>query len=226
MYKNIAGGDRMITYGQIMKYHNQLPWIYNIKTVPHENVILLNEIDANDRVLDLGCGNGWVEKQVLLPNGFTGEYVGYDIELENPDFKAYDNWKELRVSEKQFDVVIALNFIEHLEMNELVELLEDLVLNLMKPQSKMIILTPNVFCFDYLFKDQQHKTFWPYDALFGLLKALGFDDVQLWRCKGYHPLRRNPQLNEMQIRVCQALFLDWYGNILAVGKRGSSSASM
>ena len=209
----------MIGYREIMKYHNQLPWIWQLNVVPHENVVLLNEINAEDRVLDLGCGSGWVEKQVLIPNGFKGEYVGYDVELDKPDFKAYSSWEELRAAEKRFDVVLALNFIEHLEMEEAVALLEDAVTNLMKPHSKIIVMTPNVFCFDYLFKDPQHKTFWPYDALFGLLKALGFKEVELWRCKGYHSLRRHAELNELQKRVCQALFLDWYGNILCVGRK-------
>jgi len=63
----------MITYSEIMKYHNKLGLIWKLPTIPHESVILINELNPKDRVLDLGCGNGWVYHDVLLPAGYDGE---------------------------------------------------------------------------------------------------------------------------------------------------------
>jgi len=210
----------MITYSQIMKYHNKLPLIWDLPVVPHERVVLINEINPRDRILDLGCGNGWVYRDILLPAGYEGEYVGFDLDtsLTAKDFKLYHDWNELLREEERFDIVLMLNLIEHLDFEYAVNWLEEINSNLMKKKSKIIIMTPNVFCFDYLFKDPQHKTFWPYDALYGLLKALNFENIKIWRCKGYHPLRKG-EWNRKQIEICKALFLDWYGNILVVGER-------
>jgi len=214
----------MITYSEIMKYHNKLGLIWKLPTIPHESVILINELNPKDRVLDLGCGNGWVYHDVLLPAGYDGEYVGYDDDksLIAKDFKLYHDWDELVRNEERFDVVIIFNLLEHLDFEHVINWLEFISKNLMKKKSKMLILTPNVFCFDYLFKDPQHKTFWSFEALYGLLKALNFDKISMWRCKGYHQLRKGIW-NERQIEICKALFLDWYGNILALGARGKEN---
>lgn len=209
-----------LTYSQVMSFHNRLKPIWEYPFLQHEYIVLSTEISPNDRVLDVGSGEGKLYKECLLPNGFSGTYVGVDddVSLRNLPFKLYKTVDEVIQLEERFDVVMMMNFIEHISIDDFLDLMDKVVQNLLKPQSKIIIMTPNSFSLDYLFKDPYHKTFYAYDVLYGILRGYGFENLQIWRTAGYG-WGRSQEWNNKQVEICKALFLDWIANVLVVGVR-------
>jgi len=220
-------------YGALMAYRNKLQPIYSYPVFPHEYGIIGAHMGNNHNVLDLFCGEGKVRSEFLMSTGMDINYVGIDNDPELPqkiDFKLFptiDAFEEEGYETRYFNTLLALNAIEHMPLNDTYDALVRL-----NPYIKntIIIMTPNPKCFDYMFADPDHDSFYTYEFLYGLLMHLGFSEVEIWRGKGIHPLReeqfrKNPQqthlreMNEFQRRVCMAMGLDWYGNLLVVGKR-------
>lgn len=91
--------------------------------------ILLQYLKKTDKILDLGCGTMWLTKY-LRNNGYN--CVGFALEKPADivgDIKTY------RFKKESFDVVIALEMIEHVDCcKEIKEIL--------KPKGTLIISTP------------------------------------------------------------------------------------
>ena len=221
-------------YGALMAFRNKLQPIYSYPVFPHEYGIIGGHIGKNHKIVDFGCGEGKVRSELLMSTGLDIEYVGIDDDPTLPqkvDYKVIPNIAEFEregYATTYFNTLLMLNSIEHLELDDAYDLLVRL-----NPYIKntIIIMTPNPKCFDYMFADPDHKTFYTYEFLYGLLIHLGFKDVEIWRGKGIYQMREaqfkqnpqaNPQLQEMntfQRKVCMSMGLDWYGNLLVVGKR-------
>lgn len=225
-----------VPYGEIMKYRGspELPHIYDVPVYVDIKSVIRSFVGAEDNVLDFGCGKGWVYHDVLLPSGFKGKYVGIDndpMALALASFPIYANIQDLAKDFKagDFDTLLMMNSIEHFQtVNEMFTVMVELNKYI---DGTILIQTPNSLCFDYMFVDPQHKTFFSYEALYGLVKLLDYDKVQMYRGEGIHQIRKDrykkepqryghfPDMNEFQKKVCMAMGLDWYGNIVAIGKR-------
>jgi len=220
-----------VPYGELMKYRNKLQPIYSYPSFKHEYPLILSELAPKMKIVDFGCGRGNLYNEALLPNNFSGEYVGIDndpsLVTNFPLFKDVDEFiigRRIR----EFDALIMLNIMEHMKLEEAYTTIKTLNPYI---DNKIIIMTPNPLCFDYMFVDPQHTTFYSYEFLYGLCKHFDFEKVQIWRGKGYHALRedrmrREPNkademrsINEFQERICLAMGLDWFGNLLVIGER-------
>lgn len=225
-------------YKEIMKYHNhpEMKMIYDYPTFVDEYTMISSIVMSETKILDFGCGTGKFYNEKLLPSGFMGEYVGID---PDPSLKSIVNFKLYSSIEefldagynlRYFDMLIMLNSAEHLSLEELYNALKKLNPYI---DGNLIIMTPNSKCLDYLFADPTHITFYAYDVLYGIFKHFSFDEIQIWRGKGIYQIREaalkdDPnqihlrEMNEFQRRVCLAMGLDWYGNILLIGERSEN----
>jgi len=220
-------------YGELMSYRNKLQPIYNYPVFPHEYGIISGHMGNEHKVLDFGCGEGKVRSELLMSLGMDIEYVGIDNDPTLPqkvDFKIYPDIDALEregIPSRYFNTFLMLNSIEHLTLDDAYDLLIRVNPYI---NNTIIIMTPNPKCFDYMFADPDHKTFFTHEFLYGLVRHLGFQNVEIWRGKGIYQIREGQfkqdqkqtqlmEMNEMQRKVCIALGLDWMGNILIVGKR-------
>ena len=220
-----------IPYDTILSYRYKIPSLYQLPVFRDEYAMVLSEIAPTMNILDFGCGNGKIYNDVLLPEGFSGEYVGLDIdESLDVNFPLFHNIEDLleEYGARHFDVLFMLNVIEHLTVEEFFNQMEQINKLI---DGKIIIMTPNPKCFDYMFGDPEHVTFYPHYWLYGIAKVFDFDNVKIWRGKGIaqdreREVKQRPEIadqvkamNEFQRKVCQSMGLDWYGNLLLIGER-------
>jgi len=94
----------------------------------HYHDFFVGRIQAGERILDIGCGNGAVARDIAERSG--ARVVGIDINPENIKIAAEINshpevrylsgdiWKE--IPDGNFDVILLSNVLEHLEDRPLI----------------------------------------------------------------------------------------------------------
>jgi len=166
--------------------------IYEVWSYPHIQYLLSREFKSGGMVLDLGCGRrntfAFVNKK-----GKRFFSVGVDIDetglsqskragVHNTYIKG-----DITVVEfvpKSFDIVLALDVIEHLSKEDGLRLIEKME---MIARSKVIIVTPNGW--EHLRGDklnEHHKCGWEYFEL----RDLGYNVKGLWGLHLLRPMRR------------------------------------
>lgn len=145
--------------------------------------------NTNARIVDLGCGQGQLVRQLLL-HGYANAR-GIDIsteqvdlahaagihQVEHADFKAAFDGSSL-------DVVTATDFFEHLTRSEILEAL-DHVFEALKPSGVLIMRVPNAvspFGGNYRYGDMTHETFFTARSVRQLAAAASFESAQCMQC--------------------------------------------
>lgn len=103
--------------------------------------VIQTHISKRDEVLDLGCGKGEVTNGLKCK-----KLVGVDIFREWMDEyegeKICDDVRKVKFRENSFDVVLALDILEHLEKEEAIELIKKAE---RWARKKVILYTPKQF---------------------------------------------------------------------------------
>lgn len=150
---------------------------YEIKLLPY-----LSNFNANSKILELGCGPGYL-LDFLLSHGFNN-LTGIDISLEqiqkakNKGFNAInvDVIEYLEQNSHKWDIVFALDFIEHFNKDELIKLFK-LVNQNLADDGLLILRTPNgegLFPNGIIYGDLTHQTIFNKNSLSQLLSYSGF----------------------------------------------------
>jgi 2-polyprenyl-3-methyl-5-hydroxy-6-metoxy-1,4-benzoquinol methylase len=91
---------------------------------------LLPEVSPGDRVLDLGCGGMWLTR-ILRDRNI--DCIGIDL---HPPADIVANIRDHGFPEASFDVVIALEMLEHEDCT-------DEIRRILRPGGKLVVSTPN-----------------------------------------------------------------------------------
>ena len=141
-----------------------------------ELALIERYIKENDRVLDIGCGNGELLHKLKRVKKL-GKFVGVDVaKSKKRDFEFYQmNAEDFQINEK-FEVIIISHNLEHLKNP--VACLEQCKKHLVK-FGKVLIIVPNRFGFRNEAKiwfPEHGKHYWLFDeeSLGFLLNRLGF----------------------------------------------------
>jgi SAM-dependent methyltransferase len=102
-----------------------------------------NAVNSPPRVLDFGCGKG---KFLNLFSSLDFEITGTDINLtyvEEAKFNGFDavSIDQLFESNKQYDFIFLSHIVEHINPEELVDLIPKL-LNLLTVNGRLVLITP------------------------------------------------------------------------------------
>lgn len=155
---------------------------YNEKYLP-----LFKNYRRDAPLLDLGCGQGFMLKY-LQSSGFTN-LTGVDISEEQVEIAKSNGFNAIQANafdfltknESKFEIIIAIDIIEHFKKEELFELLK-LIHKALIPGGLFIIQTPNgegLMPGYVIFGDLTHYTILSPLSLKHILKLTGFNNIQI-----------------------------------------------
>lgn len=120
------------------------------------------------RILDIGAGDLRI-KAKFVTQGYRGEYKTLDLSRE----RAHDFYAIEEVT-GQYDGIMLLDVIEHLELEAFYRLL-DRIEALLEPGGTIVISTPNPACISPMWAgDMTHIQQYPLHDLVALFRARGY----------------------------------------------------
>jgi 2-polyprenyl-3-methyl-5-hydroxy-6-metoxy-1,4-benzoquinol methylase len=156
------------------KIHRRYPEVWDVPLVKKRSHLLRGILRDGMNLLDIGAGmkgmKGEIEKL-----GIKLSYKSMDVDRSNQ----HDYYDVDSINEK-FDAIIMFEVIEHMSLQEGLELLKKLYA-ITNERGIIILSTPNIFNPARYMRDATHQTFYAYDELCGLLNIAGFDVKEVYR---------------------------------------------
>jgi cyclopropane fatty-acyl-phospholipid synthase-like methyltransferase len=136
--------------------------------------LLLSTIQPHERILEIGCGSGWVKDFLLERN--CRNYTGLDLFPPANIVGDLLDWRELGLQPESFDVIVAFEIAEHVPCFEACH-------QLLKPDGRLFVTTP-VPQFDWVMKILEaigvnQKRTSPHSHLINLEDVAGFRITRL-----------------------------------------------
>jgi len=173
---NIQARDRKIEVSKFDRYGRAYDW-YLRRLMPN---------DKKAKILDVGCGYGRI-LQFFSKRGYS-DVTGVDLSPEQIEFakKIYPNVIQadalefLESHQEQFDVILAIDLIEHFTKEEIMRFL-DASYQALKPGGQLIIQSPNAdspFGVVHGFGDFTHETFVNISSLSSIMTICGYTGIE------------------------------------------------
>lgn len=161
------------------KYDENYFKIFYLNKLPH---------DKNCSILDIGCGNGKY-LNILKKYDFKNLY-GIDISKEqieiaiksNPQrVQCIDALKFLKDIKEKYDVILLIDVLEHLDLNDSLEIINS-IYRALKKDGKLFIQVPNALSpFSPLrYSDITHKRAYSKTSLIQTLNNSNFNNYQFY----------------------------------------------
>lgn len=168
----------MLDWSQIIHYRDQIHEryrkIWHIPLIKRRFSLIERNIRPGMRLLDVGAGERGMEDKIVKKHDAV-TYKSMDIDRQLPhDYYSLDDIDE------QFDLVLLLDVIEHLELEDGVQMLQR-INELLVDGGMLIINTPNIFNPNRFWLDATHKVAYSYEELGGILLSQGFDVLEIYR---------------------------------------------
>jgi len=170
--------NERISWSKLFTYRDQIheryPEIWDLKILRKRFPLMLKNIRDGEKILDIGASNRNLEERLkrYYPNLI---YRSMDVDREQ-----FHDFYSLEEIQETFAVIFLFEVIEHLELEEGLNVLEK-VYGLLHGGGRLILTTPNVFNPSRFWRDATHKVAYCYDELGGLLLAQGFQIRAMYR---------------------------------------------
>jgi len=212
--------DEKVSWSKLFEYrgkiHHRYPDIWDLKILRKRFPLMVKTIRDGEKVLDIGASNRNLEGRLKRhhPNLI---YKSMDIDREQ-----YHDFYSLEEIQEPFDVVFLFEVIEHLGLEEGVQLLKR-AYDLLNEGGRLILTTPNVFNPSRFWRDATHKVAYCYDELGGLLLAQGFQIKAMYRTYSDAFHRYLFRLYVMAL-LHRYLGIDFAKSILVIAEKKSNEA--
>ncbi len=170
--------------------------------------------DKKTRILDLGCGSGFLV-QFLIREGY-GNVLGVDISKEQVEFAKGQGLPVVQAdvfdflkANKNFDLIIATDVLEHLNKNEIVQFLRA-IHDALRPLGSVIIRTVNassVYGMTLLYWDFTHEVAFTDKSLRQILMACGFERISFSDTRAPFGLRPKRFLRWVLLKVWRLILI-------------------
>jgi 2-polyprenyl-3-methyl-5-hydroxy-6-metoxy-1,4-benzoquinol methylase len=168
----------MLDWSQIIQYrdliHERYRKIWHIPLIKRRFSLIEKNIHPGMRILDVGAGERGMGNKILKKLDAV-TYKSMDI-----DCRFHHDYYSLDDIDEQFDLVLLLDVIEHLELEDGVQMLQR-INELLVDGGMLIINTPNIFNPNRFWLDATHKVAYSYEELGGILLSQGFDVMEIYR---------------------------------------------
>ena len=154
--------------------HRRYPRIWDLQILRKRFPLILHNIRDGDKLLDIGASRRHLEPRI------KAHYPGVIYKSLDVDRSQAHDFYSLDEVDETFDVVFLFEVIEHLELEEGMEMLAK-IRALLKERGKLILTTPNVFNPSRFWRDATHKVAYCYDELGGILLGRGFRIISMYR---------------------------------------------
>ncbi len=155
------------------------------KWYDHKYLPKIKEYNSEAAILDIGCGNGNF-LDYLRDNGYKNSY-GIDISDEQIQIakskglsaSTEDLFSFLESTDKKFDIICAMDLVEHLHKEENMKLFK-LVYEHLNSGGMFLIHTPNgggLFSQSVVYGDFTHSTIFTPSSLLQVLSLYGFKNL-------------------------------------------------
>jgi len=152
----------------------------------HKYLPFLRSVPADQPVLELGCGPGYILE--FLSNRRFSRVEGIDISKEQialarqrgNNATVADVFRFLRPKKGRYAAILAIDFVEHFSKSELL-LLFPLIFKALRPGGILLIQTPNgqgLFPGQVIHGDLTHLTIFAQDSLKHILSLAGFRSIR------------------------------------------------
>lgn len=191
--------------------HKRYREVWDVPLTKNRRSLLKGLLKDGMKVLDVGGGMRGM-KDEIAKMGLNVEYKSMDIDRGNPhDYYNLDDIQE------QFDTIILFEVIEHLPLEDGLDLLKK-IYAVTKEKGIVIVSTPNIFNPSRYMRDSSHVTFYAYDELCGLISMAGFHIRQVNRSynDAFHRYFLKVYLFGFLFRF---LSIDYANSIFAVGEK-------
>jgi 2-polyprenyl-3-methyl-5-hydroxy-6-metoxy-1,4-benzoquinol methylase len=186
-------------------------YIYQLPVVrsPYD---YLRRLYRSGYILDVGAGVDLYIKNIL----HLDENTYFSLDNDPSGTFSYHQTSDIP-QEMQFEWIIINELIEHLTIEQGVELLTGLR-NFLHRDGQAIITTPNILHPIRFWSNPTHVTPWSYNALYGLLTSLGYQVPQIYRySKNHRPL---DPLSWLVERLMRRIYrVDWCDSIMVIATR-------
>jgi 2-polyprenyl-3-methyl-5-hydroxy-6-metoxy-1,4-benzoquinol methylase len=167
-----------ISWSKLFEYREQIHQryrdIWDIKILRKRFPLMVRTIEDGEKVLDIGASNRNLEER--LKRHFP-KLIYKSMDIDREQFHDFYSLEEI---EESFDVVFLFEVIEHLGLEEGVQLLKK-IYDVLNVGGRLILTTPNVFNPSRFWRDATHRVAYCYDELGGLLLAQGFEIKAMYR---------------------------------------------
>lgn len=150
------------------------PTIFSLPLARRASDLVLREARPGGRVLEVGAGDRRLKARI------EAAAPGAEYRSADPDPAHPHDWRSAEEAVGPFDLVFALEFLEHLEAGEALGFLRR-AHALLRPGGRIVLGTPDVFTPGRWHRDAGHRTpFSPWE-LGGFLEEAGFRVESLHR---------------------------------------------
>ena len=184
--------------------------VFRLPIVRRVREVLLDHVREGDRVLEVGAGDRRMGE--LL----RSQCPGVRYQSLDPDPIGSHDYTDLSQIRDTYDVVFALEVVEHLDLADLPTWLDRLH-GITRPGGTLLLSTPNTFYPPAYLRDATHRTPLCYDELAGLVEAAGFRVHRIVRV--YHdPVHRKLLRRYLLGWLFETLGIDFARQIVLVAQ--------
>ncbi|MGB5892692.1 MAG: class I SAM-dependent methyltransferase [Ignavibacteriaceae bacterium] len=154
---------------------------------------ILKEFNKDVHILELGCGRG-LFLEFLIDTGYKNVF-GIDVSKEQIDIAKVQNLNAeeigvleyLKSNNEKFDLIFAIDLIEHFHKDELIPLFEGIYKNL-KNGGAFVFHTPNGLGINanrIIYGDLTHSSIFTPNSAIQILKLVGFNKIEFFETEPY-----------------------------------------
>lgn len=183
LYKNYVSGFKKFISRYDIKSIESNRQVFKRRYLP-----LIKNFPTNTSIIEFGCGPGYF-LQFLNDSGFKNTF-GIDVseqqveqaKSKNINASVMDIFDFIRTNKEKFDVIFALDLIEHFKKEELLELFSGFY-NTLNNNGLVIMRTPNgegLFPNQRIYGDLTHFTIFTPNSLLQILEMTNFSEIKFY----------------------------------------------